>query len=236
MTDDGAPAGPPGIRVLLVEDHASLAQALTAVMGLEDDLRVVGHARAAEEVDAVLDGAHADVAVIDLDLPGASGVDVIAELRDRPNAPRCLVLTALRDDAELGRAVEAGAAAVVHKSVDMPQLLDVVRQVAGGATVLPAGPTSTWLRAMAAERERTWRARTLRDALTGREAEVLRLLADGCNSAAIAEHLVITQDTVQSHVRNLLGKLGVGSRLEAVALALRLGLVDPQTPTGTGDR
>lgn len=218
------------IRVLLVEDHSSLAQALTAVMSLTDDLTVVGHARAAEEVDAVLASASADVVVVDLDLPGAGGIDVIAELRDRPDAPRCLVLTALRDDAELGRAVEAGAVAVVHKSVDMPELLDVVRQVAAGATVLPAGPTSTWLRAMSAERERSWRARTLRDALTVREAEVLRLLADGCNSAAIADRLVITPDTVQTHVRNLLGKLGVGSRLEAVALAVRLGLVDPQAP------
>lgn len=218
------------IRVLLVEDHSSLAQALTAVMSLTDDLTVVGHARAAEEVDAVLASASADVVVVDLDLPGAGGIDVIAELRDRPDAPRCLVLTALRDDAELGRAVEAGAAAVVHKSVDMPELLDVVRQVAAGATVLPAGPTSTWLRAMSAERERSWRARTLRDALTAREVEVLRLLADGCNSAAIADRLVITPDTVQTHVRNLLGKLGVGSRLEAAALAVRLGLVDPQAP------
>ncbi len=207
-----------------------MAQALTAVMSLTDDLTVVGHARAAEEVDAVLASASADVVVVDLDLPGAGGIDVIAELRDRPDAPRCLVLTALRDDAELGRAVEAGAVAVVHKSVDMPELLDVVRQVAAGATVLPAGPTSTWLRAMSAERERSWRARTLRDALTVREAEVLRLLADGCNSAAIADRLVITPDTVQTHVRNLLGKLGVGSRLEAVALAVRLGLVDPQAP------
>lgn len=218
------------IRVLLVEDHSSLAQALTAVMSLTDDLSVAGHARAAEEVDAVLAAAPADVALVDLDLPGASGIDVIHDLRDRADAPRCVVLTALRDDAELGRAVEAGAAAVVHKSVDMPELLDIVRQVAGGATVLPAGPTSTWLRAMSAERERTWRARTLRDALTGREAEVLRLLAEGHSGAAIAERLVIAPDTVQTHVRNLLGKLGVGSRLEAVALALRLGLVEPRVP------
>ena len=218
------------IRVVLVEDHSSLAQALTAVMSLEDDLTVVGHARAAEEVDRVLAEAPADVAVVDLDLPGASGIDVIHDLRDRPEAPRCVVLTALLDDAELGRAVEAGAAAVVHKSVDMPELLDVVRQVAGGATVLPAATTSTWLRAMGAERERTWRARSLRDALTGRETEVLQMLAEGHSSAAIAERLVITPDTVQTHVRNLLGKLGVGSRLEAVALALRLGLVEPRIP------
>jgi DNA-binding NarL/FixJ family response regulator len=219
-----------GTRVLLVEDHTSFAQALAAVLDLTDDLTVVGHAREAAEVGAVLSRAAADVALVDLDLPGGSGIDVISELRDRPGAPRCVVLTALRDDAELGRAVEAGAAAVVHKSVGMPELLDVVRQVAGGATVLHAQTSSAWLRAMSAERERTWRARTLRDALTARETEVLALLAEGLGGAAIAERLVITPDTVQTHVRNLLGKLGVGSRLEAVSLAVRLGLVDPQAP------
>jgi DNA-binding NarL/FixJ family response regulator len=152
-------------------------------------------------------------------------VDVINDLRAQTPAPACLVLTALNDPAELGRAVEAGAAAVLHKSADMTELLRVLRQVAAGGNELVAGQTSDWLRALAAERERTWRARTMRDALTAREAEILQLLADGHGSRAIAEKLFISPETVQTHVRNLLGKLGVGSRLEAVTLALRLGLV-----------
>jgi DNA-binding NarL/FixJ family response regulator len=146
--------------------------------------------------------------------------------RDRP-AVRSVVLTALTDEAELGRAVEAGATAVLHKSVDVPELLDVVRRVAAGQTVLDAGPTSAWLRSLAAERERGWLARTIGDSLTPREREVLQLLSAGHGGAAIASELGISQDTVQTHVRNLLGKLGVGTRLEAVALALRLGLVSP---------
>jgi DNA-binding NarL/FixJ family response regulator len=213
------------IKVMLVEDHTSYAQALTAVMSLESDLLVVGHAA---DADAAIDLAlrvAPDVVVVDLDLPVASGVDVLNDLRAQDPAPLCVVLTALSDRAELGRAVEAGAAAVLHKSADMADLLAVLRRVATGSTELAAEQTSDWLRALAAERERTWRARSIRDALTAREAEILQLLADGHGSRAIAQTLFISPETVQTHVRNLLGKLGVGSRLEAVTLALRLGLV-----------
>lgn len=213
------------IKVMLVEDHTSYAQALTAVMGLEADLFVVGHAASADEATELAARVAPDVAVVDLDLPAASGVDVLNDLRAQVPAPACVVLTALRDRAELGRAVEAGAAAVLHKSADMTDLLDVVRRVAAGGTELAAQQTSNWLRALAAERERTWRARTIRDALTVREAEILQLLAEGHGSREIAQTLFISRETVQTHVRNLLGKLGVGSRLEAVTLALRLGLV-----------
>lgn len=215
------------ISVVLVEDHTSYAQALAAVIELTDDIEVVGRAQSAADAAEVLAQHAPDVAVVDLDLPGASGVDVLDALRDRQASTAAVVLTALIDEAELGRAVEAGAAAVLHKSVDVTELLDVVRRVADGGTVLAAGPTSSWLRALAAERERTWMARTIRDTLTPRETEILQLLAAGHGSDAIAAQLVISADTVQTHVRNLLGKLGVGSRLEAVTLALRVGIITP---------
>lgn len=215
------------ISVVLVEDHTSYAQALAAVIELTDDIEVVGRAQSADDAAEVLAQHAPDVAVVDLDLPGASGVDVLDALRDRQAGTAAVVLTALIDEAELGRAVEAGAAAVLHKSVDVTELLDVVRRVADGGTVLAAGPTSSWLRALAAERERTWMARTIRDTLTPRETEILQLLAAGHGSDAIAAQLVISADTVQTHVRNLLGKLGVGSRLEAVTLALRMGIITP---------
>jgi len=219
------------ISVVLVEDHTSYAQALAAVIELTDDIEVVGRAQSADDAAEVLAQHAPDVAVVDLDLPGASGVDVLDALRDRQAGTAAVVLTALIDEAELGRAVEAGAAAVLHKSVDVTELLDVVRRVADGGTVLAAGPTSSWLRALAAERERTWMARTIRDTLTPRETEILQLLAAGHGSDAIAAQLVISADTVQTHVRNLLGKLGVGSRLEAVTLALRMGIITPDEET-----
>lgn len=215
------------ITVVLVEDHTSYAQALAAVIELTDDIEVVGRAQSADDAVEALTRHAPHVAVVDLDLPGASGVDVLDVLRDRRTGTAAVVLTALTDEAELGRAVEAGAAAVLHKSVEVTELLDVIRRVADGGTVLAAAPTSSWLRALAAERERTWMARTIRGALTPRETEILQLLAAGHGGDAIATRLVISADTVQTHVRNLLGKLGVGSRLEAVTLALRMGIVTP---------
>ncbi|MDQ3974037.1 MAG: response regulator transcription factor, partial [Actinomycetota bacterium] len=164
---------------------------------------------------------------VDLDLPHASGVDALVEIRRQSPTTACLVLTALTDDVEMGRSVEAGAAAVVHKSIDVAHLLEAVRAVAGGASLLSAPETSRWLQALAAAREQLWHAQALNDSLSPREAEVLEQLSRGHSSQDIARTLGIAPDTVQTHIRNLLAKLGVGSRLEAVAKALRLGLVPP---------
>jgi DNA-binding NarL/FixJ family response regulator len=220
------------IRVVIVEDHISYAQALGAVIDLTDDVDVVGATASASDAPAIIARLEPDIAIVDLDLPGGSGIDVIDGVRRERPAARCVVLTALTDHAELGRAVEAGAAAVLHKSVDVTELLDVVRRVAAGQTVLDAGPTSAWLRTLAAERERGWLARTIDGSLTPRERQILQLLSTGQPGPAIASQLGISQDTVQTHVRNLLGKLGVGTRLEAVAFAQRLGLVSRTAPRG----
>ncbi|HEX6257279.1 MAG TPA: response regulator transcription factor [Euzebyales bacterium] len=219
------------IRVVIVEDHVSYAQALGAVIDLTEDVEVVGATTSASDATSVVARLAPDVAIVDLDLPGGSGIEVIDGVRRERPSIGCVVLTALTDEAELGRAVEAGAAAVLHKSVDVTELLDVVRRVASGQTVLHAGPTSAWLRTLAAERERGWLAQAIDGSLTRRERQILRLLAAGQGGPVIAAELGITQDTVQTHVRNLLGKLGVGTRLEAVALALRLGLVSSEGTT-----
>lgn len=217
------------IKVLLLEDHASFREALEVVMTTQPDLDVVAQIeRAAEAADAAVDSG-ADVAIIDLDLPGGSGVDAIGALREASPQIACIVLTGLREDVELGRAIEAGAAAVLHKTVDMRQLLEVVRRVADGATVLPVEITTIALRAIARERDQGWYARVLADNLTGRELQVLEQLADGARNQDIAADLGISPDTVQTHVRNLMAKMHVGSRLEAVIKAMRYGLVPPPT-------
>lgn len=214
------------IRVLLVEDHASLRNALAAVLGMTDGMELAAdHERA--DFDLAAAAAHADVAVVDLDLPGGDGVDVVSGLRAITGGPACLVLTGLTDDRELGRAIEAGAAAVLHKSTPMPELLDTIRIVAAGGSVLPAEETSRRLQALAADRERRWKGRLLAEQLTEREIEMLEHLVYGQSNTQIAERLGISPETVQTHIRNLMSKMAASSRLEAVSLALQHGLVDP---------
>jgi DNA-binding NarL/FixJ family response regulator len=116
---------------------------------------------------------------------------------------------------------------VLHKSLDVGALLENLRIVAAGGTVLPPESTSRRLQALAAERNERWHARALVDSLSPRELEVLDRLVEGDRTEDIAAALGISVQTVQTHVRNLLAKLGVGSRLEAVVKAIRLGLSHP---------
>lgn len=215
------------LTVLLVEDHASFRQALEAVVEMEDDLCVVAAVARGEDAGQVAAAHRPDVAIIDLDLPGADGIEAIAGVRRGSPATSCVVLTGLQDDVEMGRAVEAGVAAVLHKSVDMDELLGVIRRVGRGATLLPPSDVSRWLRAAGASRERNWSSALLERSLTRREREVLALLAQGGTNRSIAAALHISPGTVQTHVRNLMAKLDERSRLEAVTTAIRLGLVDP---------
>lgn len=212
------------IRIMLVEDHASFGQALAGMAELEDDLVVVAHVQRGEEAVAL--AAEADVAIVDLDLPGMAGVATIAELREQRSGISCVVLTALTDEVELGRAVEAGAAGVLHKSVAVAEVFRVVRSIAGGASCLNPNDTARWLQGLAADREAGWRARVAADALSPRELQVLQALARGERLPVIAEVLRISPGTVQTHVRNLRLKLGVSSQLEAVVEGYRLGLIE----------
>lgn len=215
------------ITIMLVEDHVSYRQALEAVVSLEPDLTVVARVGRGDEAAAEAARHTPTVAVVDLDLPGTDGVEALAAIRRVSPDTRCVVLTALTDNAELGRAIEAGAGAVVHKSVEITDLLAAVRRVARGASLLVPDETARRLQALAARRDDEWQARLLRDTLTPRELQVLDLLAQGDNNDDIAQMLDISRDTVQTHVRNLMGKLDVGSRLEAVIVRLRFGLVEP---------
>lgn len=213
--------------MLLVEDHTSYRQALETLMAVEGDLRVVAHAGSVAEAGPAARRTTPDVAVVDLDLAGRSGVQALEDIRAASPGTACVVLSALQDDVEFGRAIEAGAVAALHKSVGVPQLLEVLRAVAGGATILPAEETSRRLRALARHREEHWYATVVAQQLTPREHEVLGHLAQGRGHVEIARALTISPETAQTHIRNLMGKLAVSSRLEAVVKALRLGLVDP---------
>lgn len=215
------------ISVLLVEDHAAFRGALTMVLRGEGDLEVVAEVGRVDQAGTAAGETRPTLAIVDIALPNGSGADAIAAIRERSPTTRAVVLSGVTDDVQLGRCIEAGAAAVIDKSRDVAEVVDVLRQVAGGATVLHTVETSRRLVALKADRDRHWRARLLREQLTSRELVVLGELARGGSTEKIAERLTISPQTVQTHIRNVMAKMDVGTRLDAVVEAQRLGLVDP---------
>lgn len=215
------------IRVMLVEDHLTFAQALHAVIDLEDDLEVVAVVTRGDEAGPAAARSSPDVAVVDLDLPGGSGTDAVSAVRAASPTTRFVILTALRDRLELARCVEVGVAALLHKSLEMPALLDALRRVAAGENLIPADLVGELLGNLGKVRESTWQARLVRESLSNREVEVLAGLAQGRSVDRIASDLYISPTTVETHLKNARAKLGVSSRLEAVVEAMRLGLVEP---------
>ncbi len=204
------------ITILLVEDHATFRQALGGVVADEPDMQVVTQAATVDEATEAAETVRPTVAVVDLDLTGKSGVDAIANIRRASPTTGCIVLSALSDDIEFGRAIEAGASAILHKSVDISELLQVIRTVAAGGTILPPGETSRRLQALASSRRREWYAQVLAEQLTPRERQVLQYLAQGADKLQIAEELHISpgysQDAHPQPVGKIECQLASGSR------------------------
>lgn len=212
------------LRVLLVDDHASVRQAIASAFQDEDDFEVVAEAGSLNEARQMLE--LVDVAVIDLALPDGYGGDLITELRERNPEAQALVLTASLDRAETARAIESGAAAVIHKAAQLDQVVADVRRLRAGETLLPSEEALELLRFAGRQREREHQDRRALASLTARERQVLQALADGLDSQQIADRLHIAVRTEQNHVANILAKLRVHSRLQALVFALRYGIVE----------
>ena len=210
-------------RVLLVEDHASFRQALALAFGLEPDLVVVGQAGTLAEARPQLKGI--DVAVLDLDLPDGAGADLIRELHAVNPAALALIVTASEGRMDLARAVEAGAAGVLHKSVPLTEITAAVRRLCAGELLLSPSELVALMRLAGQQRAEERAARLTLERLTPRERDVLRALAVGLSDKEIAQRLHVSKDTVHTHMVNLLAKLGVESRLQALIFAVRHGVV-----------
>jgi two-component system NarL family response regulator len=219
-----------GIAVVLVEDVVSYHQALQAALPQYGDLYVAAAVQQPEQAGQVARAAAAAAALVDVELPDDGGVRALASIREMSPGTGLAAITRTDDPVVLGRCVEAGAAAVLHKAVDLGEMCRVLLRVAAGGNALPVTEMSGWLRAASAVRLEHWRASVLAEQLTGREQQVLGLLAAGADTRAISHQLAVSPDTAATHVRNLLSKIGAGSRLEAVLEAQRLGLVDPPAP------
>ncbi len=215
-------------RILLVDDHASFRQTLAFVFDQQPEFEVVAQAGSLDEARRVLESLEngADLGVIDLSLPDGEGTDLIKDLRDANPGFAALVLTASLDRTDHARAVEAGAAGVVHKSADVDEILDATRRLSEGETLLSPEELVEMLRLASQNREEAREARANIEQLTRREMEVLQALASGLSNKEIAQKLHMSVDTERTHMMNILNKLGVHSRLQALLFAARHGLVE----------
>jgi len=213
-------------RVLLIEDHASFRQTLAFVFDEEPEFEVVAQAGTLAEARTAMDGLEADLGVIDLSLPDGEGTELIGELREANPEFAALVLTASLDRTEHARAVEAGAAGVLHKSADVDAILDATRRLGEGETLLSEDELIELLRLAGQNREEEVEARASIEQITPREREVLQMLAGGLSNKEIAARLHMSVDTERTHMMNILNKLGVHSRIQALVFATRHGLVE----------
>ncbi len=215
------------IRIMVVDDHDTFRDPLAFMLERELDLTVVARPRSLSETREVLESMDVavDVAIVDLNLPDGSGTDLIKDLRgSRPRA-KALVLSAISEQRHLAEAIEAGAAGVKHKSTPMSDLVEAVRRLAAGEQLLSQQDVIEALRLIVRERESHREAQALSEKLTPREREVLQALAEGLSDKEIAQRLHVGVGTVHSHVANILSKLEVSSRLQALVFAVRHGLV-----------
>ena len=213
-------------RILLVEDHASFRQAVAQLLGRAPELEVVGQAGSLEEAREVLKAEPVDVAIVDLGLPDGYGAELIQDLRGANPEAQALVLSASLDRSEISRAVEYGAAGILHKSADMAEVVDAIRRLRAGETLLPLSEVVELLRFAGTRRKEEQEARDAIAQLTPREREVLQALAEGLDGREIAERLHISATTERNHMARILAKLGVHSRLQALVFALRYGAVE----------
>ncbi|MDP9438274.1 MAG: response regulator transcription factor [Actinomycetota bacterium] len=215
-------------RILLVEDHASFRQALAFMFEREPEFAVVGQAGSLAEARRFLNGSggEADVAVCDLALSDGDGFDLIEELAANGGKVITLVLSASLEPARFARAVEAGAAGVLHKAAAIGDIVEAVKRLRAGEALLSPDEVIEMLRMVSRQRQEQLEAQRAIDRLTRREGEVLQALAEGLDSKEIAEKLHITVETERTHMVNILNKLGVHSRLQALVFAARNGLVE----------
>ncbi len=211
---DGAP-----VRVLIVDDHEVLATSLAHVLDAEPDLQVVGIAGTIARAESLVGSALPDVILLDHRLPDGDGVSSIGRFRARRSTVRIVVLTASAADHVLVAAIEAGASGFLSKTRSLAEVTSAVRAAATGESVISPELLTRLLPRLNRSGRRGG------NELTEREREVLGLLAEGLSNAAIADQLTVSVHTVRNHVANLSTKLGAHSKLEALAIAVREGLL-----------
>jgi two-component system NarL family response regulator len=233
VTEDEAaatlPSAGPGepIRVLVVDDHALFRRGLQMVLEQEEDIEVVGEAGdGAEAVERAADSMP-DIVLMDVRMPKRGGIDACTAIKDAVPSAKIIMLTISDEEADLYDAIKAGASGYLLKEISIEEVASAIRAVNEGQSLISPSMASKLLTEFASMIKRTDdRQQVPTPRLTDREMEVLKLVAKGLNNRDIAKQLFISENTVKNHIRNILEKLQLHSRMEAVVYAVREKLLE----------
>lgn len=216
------------IRVLLVDDDALVRSGLSAILGSAPDIEVVGEAGDGHGLEALVDEVRPDVVLRDIRMPRLDGLSATRHLTARPGHPKILVLTTFHLDEYIFGALEAGASGFLLKDTPPRQIIEGVRIVARGESILSPGDTAKLVERYASRREetRSAAARSRLAALSEREREIATLVASGASNADIAAGLFVTEATVKAHVSHILTKLDLENRVQIAIAVLEADLTD----------
>jgi DNA-binding NarL/FixJ family response regulator len=225
----GARRGPEPIRALIVDDHALFRRGLEMVLAAEDDIELVGEASdGAEAVEKAAESLP-DVVLMDIRMPKSSGIVACRAMKEAAPSSKIVMLTISDEEEDLFEAIRAGASGYLLKDIPLDEVADVVRAVHDGQSLINPSMAGKLLTEFAtlAKRDDEERAQQIpAPKLTDREMQVLKLVARGMNNRDIAKELFISENTVKNHVRNILEKLQIHSRMEAVMIAVREKLIE----------
>ncbi|MCH7800037.1 MAG: response regulator transcription factor [Chloroflexi bacterium] len=213
------------IRVVVADDHDLFRRGLTEVLEEEDDIDVVGQASDGREASEQAGTHKPDVVMMDLNMPGQGGIEATAYITQKWPEVKVLVLTVSEEPADLFRALGVGALGYVLKTASPSQIIDALHQVYQGWVVVSPAMAPRFMADLGNAPSKSSQASEISTQLTAREQDVLKLVARGMSNAEIAGELIVSENTVKTHVKNVLGKLQMKNRAEAAAYASRLGFL-----------